>query len=149
MRMVTDDDVKAVFNQLYGLPCQRILFTEDGTLILFIGDQMQHNPMKTVWRLFIDCAWKIVEQDKFRIGSYDEPASIDSIVQLLKKTTVTAVTFNTGLGDLDVRFSNNLRLIVFPYSLADEHWQMRCSDGFRMTFGPQAQLFVSQEKPDV
>lgn len=146
--MITTYEIKGLLEQLVGLPCRRTLFTEMGTLVLFIGDIVRVDPIRTVWRLHIDCTWRIAADGKLLAGSFDSPALANSTARLLNTLTISKVAFDFGLGDLCIELGEKYKLLICTYSLQDEHWELRKSDGFRMNFGPQAQWLIRNEKPD-
>ena len=56
--------------------CQGTILFEGGLLILFLGvvlQQMSENkPLRTRWRFWIDCAWRIREGVQIIAGCYDD-----------------------------------------------------------------------------
>ncbi len=146
--MMNELAIAEIFNQVIGLSCRRILFAEPGILVIFIGDIIQSDPIKTVWSLHIDCTWKISEEGKLLVGSFDPPSEANSNAQKLKALTISKIEFDSTLGDICITFEEIYKLYIFTYSRQDEHWQLRKSDGFRLTFGPDAEWTAQYHKAE-
>ena len=145
-RVAAESEVGELLNRLVGLRCERTHLVYGGSLVLYLGKITR--PDLTEWRLFIDCPWKIANAVRLLTGSVDEPAFALPIIRQLWGLNVTGLTLDIATGDLCIEFGQQCRLLVFPHSVEDEHWEVRRSDGLRMAFGPNAEWVRRLEEPD-
>ncbi len=113
------------------------LFNAGGTLILFIGDitqQMTANtPLKTLWRLWIDCAWRVIDNSgRVIFGSYDDNEKVCSGLREIQNSLITRVDYNDKTNDIAISLDNDIKIQVFCNSSEEDQWHIRKSDGYRL-----------------
>lgn len=145
---MSEVSTSSILRQVVGTICNHIVCFGAGTLVVFLDGDLHSKHPKAPWRVYIDCAWKITDTEVLRAGSFDDPALVQATANLLVGLAVTEITFDVITGDLIFCFGEMYKLLIFPYSFQDEHWQIRRKDGFRLTFGPDAQLTQHYEEPD-
>jgi hypothetical protein len=81
----------------------------------------------------VECLWRIVKQRRVVLTSQDHghqfglPAPVDAearCTELLSKRLVEAVQLREATADLEIEFTNDLRLEVIPDSTGYESWNM-------------------------
>src|SRR3954465_13338993 len=90
--------VKAL-RTLEGFVCKRTHYNECGTLILYLDSTSQPDRNLTLWRLYVDAAWRL-EDDKGVIMGYADP-DVDILLFLrrlwgstIEKTELQEVSYD-------------------------------------------------------
>jgi len=138
----SDKKTDNVLSQLRNQPCQGNFVVVGRTLILYLGDVLQEmaqdTPLKTVWYLWIECAWRLYERNKIICGCYDDPEFVVENVLKLEKTTLDKIKHDGISHDLELKFSNNMKLELFCDSTTGDQWQLMGANGYR--YGIEANL---------
>jgi hypothetical protein len=135
-----------ISEQIVSGRCGDFRLVEGGTLILYFGPANErHSFDKRIW---IDCAWRLRTPESIKAGSLDDPSIILAEIEQIKGQIVDVVDVDEVSGDLRLAFHNGLMIETFGYSVADEHWEFRRSDGLRVGVGPMHQPFERLEDPD-
>lgn len=85
--------------------------------------------------LSIGCAWRISQKDTM-IGSGTKAENANSSMLQLKNSTVTNIFVNGEFNNLDVQFSNDIRLETFADSSEYEHWVLATGGAEMIVSGP-------------
>lgn len=149
MSNLDPQQVTNVLSQLIGLKCSGSLVAEACALIVYLGDIITPEPLMTEWRLWVDCAWRLENSDGLVAGSLDDAQVSVKALRVLEGQTLRNLEFQAKTHDLILQFDGEKWLRVFPHSVMDEQWQLRKSDGYRLTFGPAVSVTERRESPDV
>jgi len=141
-----------VLKRIVNQKCQGTLFIVGGTLILYLGDVLQHmsklTSLMTAWRFWIDCAWRLYDGEKIIAGCYDDPEFICKKIGKLKDAILLDVHHDEVSHDLYFKFNNGMKLELFSDSVTDELWQLRGADGYHYGIEENLTLRESFEEPD-
>ena len=135
-----------VSEQVVGKKCNRFRLIEGGTLILYLNSST--NTELSDYRIWIDCAWRLRDSKSIKVGSLDESDIVLKELYVLKDLTLELVDVDRDTGDLRLLFQGGTVIETFGYSIADEHWELRRSDGLRIGVGPSYQAFERFEEAD-
>ena len=137
----------AILKQITNHVCRDFLLLEGGTLILYIGDIINVKPFQTVYRLWIDCAWRLQNSERILIGSLNDSEIILKLMQIVICKSISAINA-TQYGDLSVEFEGGYSVRTFSYSTQDDIWELRRTDGYRFGIGAGLIQYEKFEQPD-
>lgn len=148
MSNLDSEYIKKILSNIAHLECRGTLLVEGGTLVLYLGEVLCQKPFLTTWRLWIDCAWRLENSDKVIIGSMDEAELVNKEIKNLHGSKLVDIKYDELSKDLALGFDSGFKLKVFTYSVEDEQWELRKSDGYRLTLGSELNFVEKMEKPD-
>ena len=126
--------------------CHGVLFIAGGVLVLYLGELLEKvnekGPLKTSWRFWIECAWRLWKDGVIVAGRYDDSEDAAALLLQLEGTLLTDATHTNAFHDLSMRFSNGMLLELFSDSTTDTQWQLRGANGYR--YGIEENLQVRE-----
>lgn len=78
----------------------------------------------------------------------DEAEFVNKAIKNLHGSKLVDIKYDELSKDLVLQFDSGFKLKVFTYSVEDEQWELRKSDGYRLTLGPELNFVEKMEKPD-
>ena len=150
--MQLDDDLRP----LIGLQCDNFRLIVGGSLILYLGPRAPQSQMSE-WRLHLEPAWRLEQNRRPIIGSFDTPTdahdalqSIASLQPLIGKR-LTSVDVGVPIMDLTLTFDRGYTLRTFAHSVNDGgNWEFRHGSGLRIALADGSICSASRwhELPD-
>jgi len=141
-----------ILTHIGGQKCRGSLAGPVSLLILFLGEilqQMSENkPLRTQWRFWIDCPWRISDGENIIVGYYDDPKPIIAVLKKLQGALLTNVEHNEVCHDIALVFDNNMRLELFSDERSADLWELRGADGYRYTLYEDLEIREWMSEPD-
>lgn len=136
-----------------GQICQGTKFVAGGILILFLGEVLQqmseNKPLRTRWRFWIDCAWRIRKGAKIVAGCYDDLEDIRAKAVDIEGATLIDLQHEDISHDLELVFDNGMRIELFSdVTTGPDLWELRGADGYRYTLGEGLKIREWMSEPD-
>ena len=144
---------KKILTRIGGQKCQGTLFVAGGIFILFLGDVLQkmgkNKPLRTRWRFWIDCAWRIRKGGKIVAGCYDDIEDICTKARGLKGAMLVDIHHKNVSHDLELFFDNGMCIELFSDSTTgSDMWEVRGTDGYRYTLDKGLKIRERMSEPD-
>ena len=133
---------------LCGASIRSFRLIEGGGLILYFGNRLGPQTEQEATRLWIESAWRLCSSHRIVAGSLDAPDSLLPRLNELKGRCVDIVRLDGCVGDIILGLESEWVIESFTRSTADEQWQLRLPNGFRLGLDAQLHLCESTEKPD-
>lgn len=120
-----------------------------GTLILYFDrgtapDGARKKPI----RLWIDSAWRLCEHDRVIAGSLDDPDQLLPKLRTIIGMVVSDVWLQGIPGDVALKFEKGFIIESFARTTADEQWELRRPDGYRLGLRENLELYEMMQEPD-
>jgi len=132
---MSDNTHTKLLKRIVNQKCHGTLFLTGSTIILYLGDVLQHmskdTPLKTAWRFWINCAWRLYDGETIITGCHDDPEFICKHTAKLKDAVLINIQHDEISHDLILKFDNGMKIELFCDSIIDSLWQLRGADGYR------------------
>jgi hypothetical protein len=132
--------MNTVTSYLVGRTCQDFRLIEDGTLILYLDGSGAYQPPAEAC-FWINCAWRVRQDEQILIGSLDDPVRILPILKSLIKEIISGVQIDNHTRDVTLSCHSGLLIESFCYMTDGENWELRKSDGCRYGVGADLKPF--------
>jgi hypothetical protein len=129
-----------VSSRVVGMKCVNFRLVEGGTLILYLALPSESAGSTRLW---IDCAWRFIDDSGVRVGSLDDPQSIVSAIGDVRGHVVTRINVDAITKDIRVELSDQQTIEAFCHSTQIEMWEIRSDDGYRLGVGPHLEMLES------
>jgi hypothetical protein len=124
--------------RLVGMACHNVRVVEGGTLILYLSHPSGGSANA---KLRIDCAWRLTNNGKVRIGSLDDGETVVGEVRHLVGQTITSVLVDPFSKDIQIVLSAGFAVHAFCHCTQMELWEVRGDDGYRLGVGQRLEIF--------
>ncbi len=141
-------DVKNILNKLATNKCVDFLYSAEFNVILYFGNIENTVPFLTTWRLFIDCAWRIENNNKVIVGSSDESNRIVNSLKILQGLEVKVIEYCEVSKNFNIIFESGIIFTCFVNATDLDQWTLRKSDGYRLQLDINLKIVEYWEESD-
>jgi hypothetical protein len=116
-------------------------------LILYIDEGIPKHALSHL-RLYIDSSWRLEKGGAVVVGYADSELEVlEALKGLWGKTILRVAVLNKNF-DLKIDFEGGIALKVFTNARGCEQWELRRSDGFRLSIRDGLRIVTAHENPD-